>query len=219
METWLSVFTSRASKWGISPGMEMDLAVALLTAKDVLAKAKSGERSPDSVAECNAAFKDLEAEARYIKKHYLQAPPLTLDALSALLLPFPGEAGAPCGKPAGPSLAIGHSGGPHRLEVHLRFPVGASLMDPAGDLGCVLYRGVMPPGGATLVQAASAGHYLLGPPSSGEEMLYFRFTRRRREPVVFAAREAGMVAYFCSRYENGNGEAGPWGPVVSAPIP
>ncbi|MDR2619338.1 MAG: hypothetical protein LBC62_10750, partial [Treponema sp.] len=56
-------------------------------------------------------------------------------------------------------------------------------------------------------------------PLDGEELLHYRFTRRMTEQVGVAAEEAGMTAYFCSRYENRKGEAGKWGPVVSAIIP
>ena len=48
---------------------------------------------------------------------------------------------------------------------------------------------------------------------------HYRFTRRKTELVSFAAEESGMTAYFRARYENGKGEAGKWGPIVSAVIP
>jgi hypothetical protein len=57
------------------------------------------------------------------------------------------------------------------------------------------------------------------PPLSGDELFHYRFTRRRTEIIGFSAEESGMTAYFCSRYENGKGEAGNWGPVASAVIP
>jgi hypothetical protein len=77
----------------------------------------------------------------------------------------------------------------------------------------------MPQGGATLEQAASVKHYLMKEPFSGDELLHYRFTRRKKEPVGFDAGESGMTAYFCARYENQKGEFGQWGPVVSAVIP
>jgi hypothetical protein len=54
---------------------------------------------------------------------------------------------------------------------------------------------------------------------SGDEMLYYRFTHRKKVAVDFDASEAGMTVYFCARYENEKGEFGSWGPVVSAIIP
>jgi hypothetical protein len=51
-------------------------------------------------------------------------------------------------------------------------------------------------------------------PLSGDELLYYRFTCRRKEVVDFAADEGGMTAYFCARYDNQKGEYGAWGPVA-----
>jgi hypothetical protein len=77
----------------------------------------------------------------------------------------------------------------------------------------------MPPGGATLEQAASAKHYLMKPPGDGEELRHYRFTRRRTEGVTFEAAEGGMTVYVCGRYENQKGQVGQWGPVASAVVP
>jgi hypothetical protein len=92
-------------------------------------------------------------------------------------------------------------------------------LDPRSDYGYAIYLGIMPPGGATLEQAASARHYLRQPPLDGEGLLHYRFTHRKLETVGFAAEEAGMTAYFCACYENRKGDAGKWGPVVSIIIP
>jgi hypothetical protein len=77
----------------------------------------------------------------------------------------------------------------------------------------------MPPGGANLEEAASEKHYLRAPPKDGKGMRHHRFTRRRKDEIVFDAEDAGKTAYVCPRYENGKGEAGKWGPVASIIIP
>jgi hypothetical protein len=69
----------------------------------------------------------------------------------------------------------------------------------------------MPQGGATLEQAASVRHYLMKEPFSGDELLHYRYTRRKKELVDFDASESGMTAYFCARYENQKGKFGTWG--------
>jgi hypothetical protein len=162
----------------------------------------------------------MEAEARFIKKHYLLMPPLTLADLPLLLLPLPDAAQTPVPAPPGqPALTVTYPGGPHVLAVRLAPLPGTEPLDARGDYGYALYRGIMPPGGATLEQAAGVRHYLMKPPLSGEELLHYRFTRRKKELVGFAAEEAGMTAWFCARYENSRGQAGKWGPVVQAVIP
>jgi hypothetical protein len=96
---------------------------------------------------------------------------------------------------------------------------GVAPPDSRGDYGYALYRGIMPQGGAALEQAASVKHYLMKEPLSGDELLHYRFTRRKKELVGFDASESGMTAYFCARYENQKGDYGTWGAVVSAIIP
>jgi hypothetical protein len=60
----------------------------------------------------------------------------------------------------------------------------------------------MPQGGATLEQAAGVKNCLMKEPLSGDELLHYRFTRRKMELIDFDASESGMTAYFCVRYEN-----------------
>ncbi|MDR1326114.1 MAG: hypothetical protein LBK00_08785 [Treponema sp.] len=220
VETWLKVFAILATALGIPAANIAALTAALAAAKDILAVVKSGERTAVSVAKCNEVFKEMEAEARYIKKHWLIAPPLTSADLASLLLAQPDTTHSPVPPPTGqPSLSITYPGGPHLLSVHLTFLSGTTPLDSRSDYGYALYKGVMPQGGATLEQAASGKHYLMKPPLDGEDLLHYKFTRRKIEVVGFAAEESGMTAYFCSRYENGKGEAGEWGPVASAVIP
>jgi hypothetical protein len=220
VETWITVIPPKATLWGIPPARVTALTDSLGAAKDKLAVVKSGERTPVSIVECNEVFKEMETEARFMKKHYLLVPPLTPADMAALLLNQEDTTYSPVGKPTGqPSVTITYPGGPHVLKVHLTFLAGTQPLDTRGDYGFALYMGIMPQGGATLEQAASAKHYLMKPPLDGDELLHLRFTRRRIEIAGFAAAEAGMTAYFCARYENNKGDAGSWGPVASAVIP
>jgi hypothetical protein len=197
-----------------------ELAGDAQAAETILDKVKSGERTPAGVVQCNMIFQDMETEARFIKKHYLLVPPLTLADFATLLLSLPDEIHTPVSPPTGqPSLTITYPGGPHVLMVHLGPLPGTEPPDSRGDYGYALYLGIMPQGGATLEQAAGIKHYLMKEPLSGDEMLHYRFTRRKKELVGFDASESGMTAYFCARYENQKGQVGKWGPVVGAIIP
>jgi hypothetical protein len=219
-DTWLTVFQTKATGWNIPPANVTSLTTALTAAKTILAVVKSGERTASSVVECNEAFKELETEMRFIKKHFLLIPPLTLADLPTLLLPLPDDIHTPVGPPTGqPAITITYPGGPHILQVHLAALPDTEPLDNRGDYGYAVYRGIMPQGGATLEQAASVKHYLMTAPLSGDELLHYRFTRRKKELIDFAAGESGMTAYFCARYENQKGQYGAWGPVASAIIP
>jgi hypothetical protein len=220
VDTWLQVFQTKAPEWNIPPANVTSLTTADTNAKNILAVVKSGERTAANVVECNEAFKEMETEARFIKKHFLLLPPLTLADLPTLLLPLPDDTHTPVPPPTGqPTLTITYPGGPHVQMVHLAPLPGTEPPDSRGDYGYALYRGIMPQGGATLEQAASVKHYLMKEPLSGDELLHYRFTRRKKELVDFDASESGMTAYFCARYENQKGQHGTWGAVVSAIIP
>jgi hypothetical protein len=96
---------------------------------------------------------------------------------------------------------------------------GTQTLDPASDYGYAIYLGIMPVGGATLEQAASDKHYLMKAPADGNGLKHHRFTRRRKEKIVFEAVDGGMTVWVCCRYENQKGEVGQWGPVLSTIIP
>jgi hypothetical protein len=105
------------------------------------------------------------------------------------------------------------------MMVHLGPLAGTAELDPAGDYGYAVYVGIMPPGGATLEQAASDKHYLMKAPVDGKGLQHLRFTRRRKEKIIFDAEDGGMTASICCRYENRKGDAGQWSPIASAIIP
>jgi hypothetical protein len=80
------------------------------------------------------------------------------------------------GKPDGHvAVRLSYAGGSFSVAVHLEPEVSAEDADPRRDYDIAIYRSLMPPGGATLEQAASAKHYLMKPPVSGDD-------RRRMGP-------------------------------------
>ncbi|MDR3130861.1 MAG: hypothetical protein LBU18_04875 [Treponema sp.] len=100
-KTWDTVFVAQGPAWGIPPEHITQLASDAQAAETVLDKVKSGERTAAEVVQCNMIFKDMETEARFIKKHYLLMPPLTLADLPALLLPLPDDTHTPVPPPTG----------------------------------------------------------------------------------------------------------------------
>jgi hypothetical protein len=119
VDTWLQVFQTKAPEWNIPSANVSSLTTADTNAKNILAVVKSGERTAASVVECNEAFKEMETEARFIKKHSLLLPPLMLADLPTLLLPLPDDTHTPVPPPTGqPALTITYPGGLHLLMVH-----------------------------------------------------------------------------------------------------
>jgi hypothetical protein len=154
------VFQTKAEGWGIPRSNVTHLTAANSSAKNILAFVKSGLRTPASVVQCGEIFREPETEARYIKKHWLISPPLTAADLALLLIGPGDETKTPAGPPKGqPLLSAFYPGGPHVLGLRTGPLPGTQALDTRGDYGYAIYKGVMPQGGATLEQAASARHY------------------------------------------------------------
>jgi hypothetical protein len=166
------------------------------------------------------AFDILRAIMRFFKKHYFLIPPLTKLDWAELGFREPDDHPTVIPAPADlPLVTPSYPGGPHQILAALGPLPNTLLLDSQSDYGYALYVGVMPPGGATLEQAASVKHYLQEAPGDGSALKHYTFTRRRKEILVFDAAESGMTAYFCARYENRKGWQGGWGPVSQAVIP
>jgi hypothetical protein len=157
---------------------------------------------------------------RFFRDRYFKMPPLTGADWAALGFKRKDGHQTPVPEPEGTlAVSLSYPGGPHALLAHLGPLAGTLEMDPASDYGYAVYVGIMPPGGATLEQAASDKHYLMKTPADGKGLQHYRFTRRRKEKLTFDAEERGMTAWVCCRYENQKGDVGQWGPVASAIIP
>jgi hypothetical protein len=219
---WIAYMTpERRAAWGVPEADFTELTTLFGTAEDLLRKAQDeAERTRVITVEYQAAFKNLAAKMRFFRNRFFKIPPLTEGDWAALGFREKDTHPTPIPAPDGvPAASLSYPGGPHAMTVHLGPMAGTRELDPRSDYGYAIYVGIMPPGGATLEQAASDKHYLMKPPADGRGLQHYRFTRRRKEKLLFDAEDAGMTAYVCCRYENGKGEVGQWGPVVSAVIP
>jgi hypothetical protein len=211
----------RCTAWGVPQPEFAALLTLHGTAEDLLRQAMNeSERTHVITVECQGAFKVLEAKMRFFRDRYFKIPPLTEGDWAALGFKPRDTHPSPIPAPDGvPSASLSYPGGPHALTARLEPLAGTQELDPASDYGYAVYLGIMPPGGATLEQAASEKHYLMKPPADGKGLAHYRVTRRRKEKILFDPEDAGMTAYACVRYENQKGDAGQWGPAAQAIIP
>jgi hypothetical protein len=211
----------RRTVWGIPDAEFAELAALFQAGEALLQKSQDeAERTHVITVECQAAFKSLSAKMRFFRDRYFKIPPLTEGDWAALGFKAKDPHPTPIPKPEGtPAVSLSYPGGPRAILAYLGPMAGTRELNPESDYGYAIYVGIMPPGGATLEQAASEKHYLMKSPIDGKGLTHLRFTRRRKEKIIFDAEDAGMTAYACCRYENGKGEAGQWGPVASAVIP
>jgi hypothetical protein len=56
-------------------------------------------------------------------------------------------------------------------------------------------------------------------PARADQLHRSVFTRRKKHVFTFDQADSGKRACFCLRYENGKGDAGPWGQMITAVIP
>ena len=56
------------------------------------------------------------------------------------------------------------------------------------------------------------------PPRTGDDLPHSVFTRQRKHRFDFSG-DNGREAFFCLRYENSKGQAGPWGKILKTFIP
>jgi hypothetical protein len=207
--------------WSVPAEQFAELKALFEKAELLLQKAMDiAERNHVTTVECQAAFAALKEKMRFFRDRYFKLPPLTEGDWAALGFRPKDTHPTPVPAPDGvPAVSLSYPGGPHALTAHLGSMAGTQELDPTSDYGYTLYMGVMPPGGATLEQAASEKHYLMKAPADGKGLRHLRFTRRRKEKLLFDTEDAGMTVYVCCRYENQKGEVGQWGPMASAVIP
>jgi hypothetical protein len=220
--SWILYLTEvRRTAWGIPEAEFTELGTLYSTVQTLLQKARDdAERTHVITVECREAFKALAAKMRFFRDRYFKIPPLSEGDWAALGFRQKDTHPSPAPIPDGvPAASLSYHGGPHAMTVHLGPLAGTLELDPESGYGYAIYVGIMPPGGATLEQAASDKHYLMKVPVDGRSLSHYRFTRRRKKNLLFDAEDAGKTAYVCCRYENRKGEAGQWGPVASAIIP
>jgi hypothetical protein len=219
---WIAYMTgSLLTAWNVPAEQFTELKALFEKAEALLQKAMDiSERTHVITIECQAAFVALKEKMRFFRDRYFKLPPLSEADWAALGFRPKDTHPTPIPVPDGvPAVTLSYPGGPHALTAHLGSMAGTQELDPTSDYGYTIYVGIMPPGGATLEQAASDKHYLMKAPADGKGLQHVRFTRRRKEKLLFDTEDAGMMVYVCCRYENQKGEVGQWGPVASAVIP
>ena len=217
-KSWHYNLKVKGRQWDIPEEEIFKLGELTEEASEALARALSTDRTAIITAKCRTAFSALVAIMRLIKARRFFSPPLYDPDYIALGLRPPVTTKSMVAEPTAQAEAEITYPGVHMLMLHIK-PLTGSMQDFRSDYGCRIYYGLMPYGGATQEQAVSPDRYLMKPPESGKELPFSNFTHRKKELFNFNAEDSGKTAYFCIRYENAKGMAGPWGPVFSAIIP
>lgn len=176
---------------------------ALTLAKDEMYRPQTSRNAGTNVL-LKEAFDKLAAIMRDFKRRYFLVPPLTHADIANLGLRMRDEIPTPVSVPQGIAAAeVSYPGGE---QVLLRIKhIDGSPSDERADYGYKVYYRVYSPGET--------------PPQSAKDLKDNVFTRNKKHVFRFEPEDKAKTAYFCIRYENSKGEAGPWGPMFSAVIP
>ena len=169
-----------------------------------------GTRTPAHYAQIRTVEKDLIAQMSDIKMRYFFIPPLTeADFITLGLRPrdrVPTAVNAPT-MTAEADLTFPTIG---RVELHHIRPSG-NISDTRTSYGVRIYYGVVGADDGVPLR-------ITAPPATGANLPQSVFTRKNRYCFDFPA-ERGKHAFFCIRYENSKGQAGPWGTILEAFVP
>ncbi|MDR2020564.1 MAG: hypothetical protein LBQ14_07345 [Treponema sp.] len=211
--SWNEYMTAaRRTAWGVPQDQYNELLGLFDAAQALMRKAMDeAVRTHVITVECQAAFKALKEKMRFFKDRYFKLFPLTEGDLAALGLKER-DPPSPIARPEAQAEADITFPGIHLVELQNIRTVKGTVPDPRSDYGVRIYYGLSGPA------SEKFPFRITGTPKSGRDLPYSLFTRRKKERFDFDG-ESGNTVYFCLRYENSKGEAGPFGPVLSAVIP
>ena len=222
---WANVLAMKWLLWGIQNALIKEFHDRIAEAQTAFDAASATTRSAELTADINAAFDKLEALMRYLKDRYFKKPPLFDDDFEALLLAPKDGDGPKVPRPTSRVIIALYYEGQNTVVVDTNLMPGDL---PPLDCYMEVFRGVMPRTENPLREPKERDGKedtdglrprLMRAPSSGNELFKWLDTYRKRERAFFAPEERGKVAYFCARYVNEKGEAGPWGPVAAIMLP
>ena len=207
---WSTILAEKAELWKIPEALTTVLKESVNEAASQLA-VPIPERNAVTTARMNDAFKNLSTIMRDIKKRYFYVPPLTNSDIVSLGLKLKDENPTNIPPPSIPvtgRLTFPSIGLVEMCEIR---PDGEKS-DERSKYGVRIYFGI-------LSEATSTFKYrITAPPKTGDDLPHSVFTRQKRYRFAFSE-QGGKEVFFCMRYENSKGEAGPWGKIISAHVP
>jgi len=176
----------------------------LLNDLEVALELATTQRTPAHILARKIAQSDATKEIRQFVNQYLRFNPVTDVDRVEMGIPVRDTIPTPVQDPVGQAEAILSYPGRTQLMLNVQH-VSGTTHDNRADYGYRIYYGVY-----------DHDHT---PPHTGKDLHESKFTRKKRNLFTFQPEDSGKTAYFCIRYENSKGAAGPWGPLCSAIIP
>jgi hypothetical protein len=204
-----------APQWSHIPAAEREALNAAYTDWSAAYLPTLKPHTPAETAARNAAYKrSKKVLSRFIQVWFRGFPEtVTEEDLRNMEIPPVSGGRAPIPPPEIQVEADLVFPGIHMVELRkIRAVANLERPDPRSDYGVRIYYGF---------SGSPSDQYpfrLDKPLKTGKVLPYSVFTRRQKERFDFDG-ESGNTVYFCLRYENSKGQAGPFGPVLQAVIP
>jgi hypothetical protein len=199
---WQEEFAVKATTWKIPPADVTELTGMIAECSSLYAEVKSSFCTKGVITQCRVAFKNLVTKMRYIKRHYLLAPPLTPENFTALGLKVPTTTrnSIPVLNEV-PELII-RPGDFRQLvfDFHVRSTGKKSI--PYGHNGAVLYWKVGGPAPTKIKEFNN---------SELQSVTHFS--------IWFDEEDRGQVVHFAMCWENQRGKKGPMSEIQSQIVP
>ena len=203
--------TKGFTKWKIA-APELFLEAPMADFEIKLAKMSDPNRGRIDTLEKNVSRKALEKVCREYVQGFLARNPLVTDVdrqrLGITVYDTIPTVVPPPAIPAEGDLYFPANG---MVEVRNIRAVGETA-DRRADYGVRIYYGILGTSDETDRFRISA------PPKTGDDLPHSVFTRLKKHRFNFVG-DSGREAFFCVRFENSKGQAGPWGKILSAFIP
>ena len=209
---WISMPGELREKCNIPAEYLQKLDTLAVEAGNALSVAKSSERTTEINIRCKETFDALTAKMIDIKKNYFLKPPLADADFASLGLSPPDAVPGHTPVPTAKVEADLDFPGPHLVELKNIRATEGDAPDAHSDYGVRMFWGL------TGDPTETDKFRITEPPQSGSDLPHSKFTRRKKELFGFDG-ESGHTVYFCLRFENPAGKAGPLGPMLSAIVP
>jgi len=212
---WVRVLLAYAlenfARWGVISPVDM-LSSPMYDFEEKLERAHAPNSGVVDKVVKNEARKIIEKASRtYVQGFLARNPRVTLEDRATMKLTIYDTTPTNVPPPVTPvegKLSFPATGLVEVREIH----AAAEKLDKRAGYGVRIYYGIM--------NETPEGHkhYITERPKTGDDLPHSVFTRKKHHLFDLTG-ENGKEAFFCMRFENSKGQAGPWGTIISAFIP
>jgi len=197
--------------WSHIPALVITKLKALLDDLEIASDTAAAQRTPAHTLARNNAQAAATKALRLFVNQYLRFDPVTDVDLVEMGIPVRDRIPTTVPPPRIPVEGVLSFPAAGLVEMREIRGVGTPL-DKRADHGVRIYFGIVG------TPSESDKFRISDRPKTGDDLPHSVFTRKKTHRFDFA-KDSGKEVFFCMRFENQKGDAGPWGTIISAFIP